>query len=215
MSGGFHDVEMPDTAAVSVRRVTHFKTDIVETGSGFEYRNALHGRARHSYVLESGPRAPAELRPLVQFFEARQGRQYGFLLRDWLQPHSGAGDAPTDADQGVTPLDASGRLFGLHLASKDGGVSVRPIFKPVAESVLLACNGRRLQPQEDFVLNAADGTVRLTRPLADGDALTAGFFFYVPVRFDADRMELMRRAGGLAELAPLTVVEIPLRRTAG
>ncbi len=209
----FHDTDLPDELAMAVRREQIFRTDIVETGSGFEFRNATHGAPRRRYTLDTGPRPLSELRTLARFFEARRGRQYGFLLRDWLETHSGVGDAPTASDQSLSALDDDGLVFGLQITHTQGGVSwQRNIVKPEADTLLLAKDGTPLVSGTDFTLDASQGIVRLTQSLAENEELTAGFYFYVPVRFDADQIEMTRLSGDLANLTPLPLVEIPLSR---
>ena len=209
--GHFHDTALPDALAMAVRREQSFRTEIVETGSGFEFRNAAHALPKRHYRLDTGPRPVADLQNLARFFEARRGRQYGFLLRDWLEPHSGTQSQPAASDQPLLPLDAEGVAFGLLKTYAQGGAKwQRRIHKPEAETVRLARGGEPLAIDTDYALDATTGTLRLHQPLRANESLTAGFRFYVPVRFGADTLEMSRVSADLAQVSPLPLVEISL-----
>lgn len=207
----FHDTALPDALAMAVRREQSFRTQIVEAGSGFEFRNAAHALPRRHYTLDTGPRPLVDLQNLARFFEARRGRQYGFLLRDWLEPHSGTQSQPMPSDQKLLPLGAEGVTFGLIKTYSQGGASwQRRIHKPEADSVQVTRGQVPLVRDVDFTLDANTGIVRLAQPLAANENLTAGFAFYVPVRFDADTLEMSRVSAELAHLSPMPLVEISL-----
>ena len=207
-----HFIELPDALAMAVQRASVFRTDIVESGSGVELRNAGQFAARRRFELDTGPRPLAELRRLAHFFEARRGRHYGFLLRDWLDPHSGAGDAPGHQDTVLRRLDA--RHYALCMPLREiedaaNAASHAPVL-PVADTLLLAQDGTPLETPRDFFVDAPRGLIIFTRDMDESTRITAGFHFYVPVRFDADALEINRLSADMARLKPLPLIEIRL-----
>lgn len=198
---GFDPVLLPSQWARSVRRETHFRTDIVTTGSGAEHRNAGWARARRHYVLDAGPLPLAEIRELEQFFSARRGRHRGFLLSDWMQPHSGTGATPMPDDVVLSPLDAKRRQFRVALPTYENA-------HVAAEGLLLALDGSLLTAATDYVFDARRGLVRLSKAIAASQKLTAGFYLHIPVRFDADRLDIERVSTEMARIAPLPLSEI-------
>lgn len=200
---------LPDDMAMSVQLVHEFTTDIVESASGFEHRNARHTAPRRRYLLDTGPRPISDIQKLMAFFTARRGRHGGFLLRDFLDFHSGNGARPTQGDQKLEYVDeaAHGDKFAL---IKDYGDSSlrRRICKPQQEGFMLAAAGRLLQPNIDYRLDQENGLVTMLQSNINQHDLTAGFYFHVPVRFDADRLEVQRYDGEMAQISPVPLVEI-------
>lgn len=63
----------------------------------------------------------------------------------------------------------------------------RPIEKPVEGTVVLAVDGAGAT---EFAVDVTTGLVTFDPAPADGAVLTAGFAFDVPVRFDADQINV-------------------------
>ena len=202
----FELIELPPDLAVMVQRATGFRTDIVESGAGFEWRNAAQARPRRRYQLQTGPRPLDEMRQLAAFFEARQGRLQGFVVRDWLLPQMTA--------QTLLQIDERHLAFQMPDAPRDNranGENKTDVIVPVPETVTLSRDGDRLQAGRDYSLDAARGMVQLSQPLGAAQ-VTADFDIYVPVRFDSDRLEMTRLAHDMASMTPLPMVELRLSR---
>ncbi len=84
-----------------------------------------------------------------------------------------------------------------------GGTSayLRPIVKPVAGSVKVAVNGIAKTVGSQVTVDTATGVITFTAGNSPpiGAAVTAGFLFDVPVRFDADRLDIDLSAFGRAK----------------
>ena len=65
----------------------------------------------------------------------------------------------------------------------------RRITKPVAGSVLVAIDGAVL-PSAGYTVDTVAGTIQFQSAPHAGAAVTAGFQFDVPVRFDTDKLEV-------------------------
>jgi uncharacterized protein (TIGR02217 family) len=208
----FHDVRFPLDIALHSRGGPERRTEIVRTGSGRESRNARWAHARRRYDAGYGVKSLAALAEVVTFFEERRGRLHGFRWRDRLDNRSCAPDRqPAPIDQMLGQGDGAGLTFQL---VKTYGVEfapyVRPIVKPVAGSVRIAVAGAEQAPGVDYDLDAAAGLVvfRAGRAPAPGAAVTAGFIFDVPVRFDADYLEIDLAAFEAGEIPTIPIVEI-------
>jgi len=79
----FHDVRFPDNISRGARGGPERRTQIVELASGDEERNASWANSRRRYDAAYGVRRADDLASVVAFFEARNGRLYGFRWKDW------------------------------------------------------------------------------------------------------------------------------------
>jgi uncharacterized protein (TIGR02217 family) len=147
---------------------------------------------------------------VIAFFEARAGQLYGFRFRDFADGKSCApGATPAATDQALGTGDGATREFQLRKAYADTAAShVRDIVKPVASSVLVAVDG--VAPGGGFAVDAATGLVTFDAAPADGAALTAGFLFDTPVRFDTDTLSVNLAGFAAGEMASIPLTEILL-----
>jgi uncharacterized protein (TIGR02217 family) len=150
------------------------------------------------------------LQQVVAFFEERRGQLYGFRWRDRLD-HSSASDAPTPLDQMLGAGDGVQAQFQL---TKTYGTSyapyARPIEKPVPGSVRVAVAGVEAAADTDFTCDTTTGIVTFLPghiPVS-GMAVTAGFLFDVPVRFDTDYLEVDLSAFAAGAIPKIPLVEI-------
>ncbi len=205
-----HHVRLAETLALSVRRAQQFTTEIVTAASGFEIRNARRAMARRHYILESGPIALSEGQKLSAFFNTRRGRQFGFLLRDWMDEHSG-NDAAINNDAPLLPIADAVNSFALikTYASETGDIQ-RRIFKPRRDGFKLSAHGRALQIDKDFTLDTVRGRVTMTENNYHAADLSAGFYFDTPVRFDSDRLEIERLEGDMVRIRAVPIIELML-----
>jgi uncharacterized protein (TIGR02217 family) len=81
------------------------------------------------------------------------------------------------------------------------------IAKLVEETVRVAVDGVELGPS-GFAVETATGVVTLAQAPADGAAVTAGFAFDTPVRFDADRIEMTLESFDAGRMAAVPLIEV-------
>ena len=79
----FHEVRFPDDISRGARGGPERRTQVVELASGDEERNASWASSRRRYDAAYGIRRADDLAAVVAFFEARNGRLYGFRWKDW------------------------------------------------------------------------------------------------------------------------------------
>lgn len=210
---GFHDVLFPTGISLGARGGPERLTEVVLTGSGREERNQRWRRSRRKWNAGYGVRRLADIDQVVAFFEERRGRLYGFRWRDPLDHRSCApGATPGPLDQVIGLGDGARADFQL---TKTYGRSFAPyardIRKPVAGSVRVAVAGVERAPG-DFVVDAASGRVTFAagRVPRLGEAVTAGFLFDTPARFDADYLEVdvaSLQAGAIPDIPIIEILE--------
>jgi uncharacterized protein (TIGR02217 family) len=205
---GFHEILFPLDIALRSAGGPQRRTDIVALGSGREERNARWAHSRRRYDAGYGVKTLEALSEVVAFFEERRGMLYGFRWRDRLDHTSGTG---TPHDQVIGTGDAATAAF--QLVKTYGSIHApyqRPIVKPVAGSVRVAVDGVEKTEDTDFSVDTATGVVTFAagHVPADGEAVTAGFLFDVPVRFDTDYLEVDLSAFAAGAIPKIPLVEI-------
>lgn len=199
----FHEVRLPARLAFGSTGGVERRTEITTLGSGFERRSTPWAEGRRRYLIGAGLRSLDDMAALTAFFEARRGRLYGFRFRDFADFKSCApGEAVTATDQRIGTGDGARRMFGL---CKAYGDHERRIAKPVEGSVRVAVNGVETGA---FVLDHLTGEATLATPPASGAVVTAGFVFDVPVRFDADRIEVTLESFGAGRMVAMPLIEV-------
>jgi uncharacterized protein (TIGR02217 family) len=208
----FHEVLFPLDIALRSSGGPERRTDVVLLGSGREERNARWTHSRRRYDAGYGVKTLDALAAVVAFFEERRGRLYGFRWRDRLD------HASADSGEAVTPLDqvigtGNGAQAAFQLAKTYGGAFApysRTIVKPVAGSVRVAVNGVEAAIGTHYTANMQTGVVTFLAghiPPASA-AITAGFLFDVPVRFDTDFLEVDHAAFAAGAIPKIPLIEI-------
>ena len=82
----------------------------------------------------------------------------------------------------------------------------RTITKPVAGTVALALNG--VAQMTGWTVNTTTGVVTFTAAPAPGVAITAGFEFDVPVRFDTDTLDVTLDFERLGSITSIPLIEV-------
>ena len=207
---GFHEVRFPIAISRESKAGVQRQTDVVALRSGAEERNALWALGRRKYNAGYGTKTLADLQAVVQFFEARCGRFYGFRWRDYLDYTSAPpGVTPSCLDQSIGTGNASAKTFQLcKLYGDSFDPFVRTIAKPVSGTVLVGLNGVQKTVGSEFTVDTITGMVTFAAAPANGAVVTAGFQFDVPVRFDTDYLEVNLSALGYGEMPDIPIIEI-------
>jgi uncharacterized protein (TIGR02217 family) len=205
----FHDVVFPIAVSFGATGGPERRNEIVELMSGRETRNARFSQSRRRYDAGTGLRSVDDLYDVLAFFEARRGSLHAFRFRDPFERTSGRPEAvPSPLDQPLGTGDGATATFQLAKTYGTGDdAHRRPVTKPVAGSVRVAVDGVEAVEGEAFAVDTLTGiaTFLAGHVPAAGAALTAGFEFHVPVRFDTERIE-----ASLASFRAGAVPRIPL-----
>ena len=206
----FHDVRFPTALSFGSAGGPERRTEIVSLSNGFEERNSPWAQSRRRYDAGLGMRSLDDLAEVMAFFEARHGQLFGFRWKDWTDFKSCAPSVDYDAlDQEFGVGDEVTTVFSLVKNYRSGEfIYTREISKPVGGRVAVALSGDRLEQGTHYSLDLDRGEVTFFTPPGMGAALTAGFEFDVPVRFDADRIEASYGAFSAGEIPSIPVVEV-------
>ncbi|KAA5805262.1 TIGR02217 family protein [Alkalicaulis satelles] len=182
----FHDVRFPLSIGLHARGGPERRTEIVTLASGAEERNSPWAHSRRRWDAAPGVRSRDDLAELIAFFEARRGRLHAFRFTDPMDHASCLPSAqPSALDQALGEGDGERTAFDLVKRYGTGDSAwLRPITRPVAESVMAAVDGV-VTP-----VTVSGGQIVFAEPPPSGVPVTAGFRFDCPARFDADRLEL-------------------------
>lgn len=205
----FHEVSLPARLAFGSTGGVERRTGIVTLGSGFERRSTPWAQGRRRYLIGANLRSLDDMAALTAFFEARRGRLYGFRFRDFADFRSCApSGAITPHDQTLGVGDGVRTTFGLCKRYGEGpDAADRRIVKPVDGTVRVGLDGLEQDPAT-FETDLTTGTVTFLTPPAEGVAVTAGFEFDVPVRFDADRIDVTLESFAAGRMAAVPLIEV-------
>jgi uncharacterized protein (TIGR02217 family) len=208
----FHDTRFPTAISLGATGGPERRTDIVVLGSGREERNQRWADSRRRYDAGYGVKSLDDLEAVIAFFEERRGRLHGFRWKDHADFKScAASAAPVATDQAIGTGDGAMTAFQL---VKAYGASFAPwsreIKKPVGGSILVAVDGVSQTEGAEFTCDTGTGIVTFAPGSIPGigAAITAGFQFDVPVRFDSDRIEISLDGFRHGSIPNIPVVEI-------
>ena len=204
----FHEIRFPDNISRGARGGPERRTQIVELASGEEERNASWTNSRRRYDAAYGIRRADDLAAVVAFFEARNGRLYGFRWKDWGDYKSCLpSGAPAATDQVIGTGDGATTVFQLVKAYTSGAQSwIRTITKPVAGTVTVALDG--IMQAAGWTVDATTGQITFPTAPTSGVAITAGFKFDVPVRFDTDKLDVTHDIERLGSITSISLIEV-------
>jgi uncharacterized protein (TIGR02217 family) len=204
----FHEIRFPDSISRGARGGPERRTQIVELASGDEERNASWANSRRRFDAAYGLREADDLATVVDFFEARNGRLNGFRWKDWADFKSCLPSAtPADTDQAIGAGNGTAVAFQLVKAYASGAQTwTRTITKPVAGTVVVALDGAG--QASGWSLDTATGIITFATAPASGVAVTAGFEFDVPVRFENDRLDVVYDRGLYGSITSIPLIEV-------
>jgi uncharacterized protein (TIGR02217 family) len=208
----FHDVLFPTAVSFGATGGPERRNEIVTMISGRERRNARFSQSRRRYDAGTGLRSLADLQAVIAFFEARRGSLHAFRFRDPFERKSCAADAtPSPADQAIGIGDGETLRFALSKAYGEGADAYRRgIAKPVAGSVRVAVDGTEIFAPGGFGIDAQTGEIVFATGSvpAEGAAITAGYEFDVPVRFDIEHLAVSLTAFKAGQIPSIPLVEV-------
>jgi uncharacterized protein (TIGR02217 family) len=208
----FHDVLFPLSVSFGATGGPERRIEVVELTSGKEQRNARQAHSRRHYDAGTGVRSMDELREVLRFFEARRGKLTAFRFRDPFDFASrDDGLAVTRADQALGTGDGAAVRFKL-VKNYGAGTEAyaRPIRKPVSGALRVAVSGVEKTLATQFSFDDATGEIVFNAGSipANGAAVTAGYEFHVPVRFDLERLTVSLTAFKAGQVPTIPLVEV-------
>jgi uncharacterized protein (TIGR02217 family) len=210
----FHEIRFPTNISRGATGGPERRTDVITLSSGYEERNSRWADSRRSYNAGYGVRGLDDMNAVLGFFEERRAQLYGFRWKDYADFRSGPPSTPpAAADQMVATGDGSTATFQL---IKTYGSQFAPyariINKPVQGTLLLAVAGTVRVEGMAFTIDDTTGLITFSAGSipAAGAAITAGYEFDVPVRFNTDQLEVNVQNFMAGSIPHIPIVEIKL-----
>jgi uncharacterized protein (TIGR02217 family) len=209
----FHDIRFPVAISLGASGGPERRTEIVTLGSGFEERNSRWADSRRTYNAGYGVKDVDDLHEVIGFFEERRGRLHAFRWKDWSDFKSCAPQQPvTPLDQPIGTGDSAEDEFQL-VKLYGGSIApyTRTIKKPVAGTVRVAVAGVE-KAAGTFTVDHQTGIVTFAPGHIPtlGQAVTAGFEFDVPARFDTDTLTVNLDGFRHGSIPNIPLVEVRL-----
>ncbi|MFN3606523.1 MAG: TIGR02217 family protein [Cypionkella sp.] len=206
----FHDIRFPTTLSYGSAGGPMRLTEIVALANGFEERSTPWAHARRQYDAGFGLRSLADLETLLAFFEARRGQLHAFRWKDWTDYKSCPLEAEISAlDQRLGMGNGVQTQFALTKRYASGDqVYLRPITKPVENTVYAAVGGDPKLLGQEFGVDYSTGVITFTDPPDIGAEVTAGFEFDVPARFDTDSLQISIAAYRAGDVPNVPIIEV-------
>lgn len=198
----FHDVLFPIDISYGSSGGPGYMTNIIVTDSGAEERISRWDQARRQYNVAYGVKSMEVLAALRDFYIARRGPAAAFRFKDFLDcTTSATGVDPSLGGPAITALD---QQFG----TGDGETTQYQLFKRYTDPAISIVTGTspgiyfrnrnitKLDPNNTILvavdeqvitnwsINVNSGLLTFSNPVpSEGQNLTWGGFFHVPVRF--------------------------------
>lgn len=202
----FDEVQFPTNVRFQSSGGPMRQTQIVVMGSGGEQRNARWVNSRRTYRI-SNIQSDDDAAVIIDFFEARNGRLRGFRFKDWLDYKSCRPQGSvTASDQDIGT--GTGTLQTMQLTKKYTSGSItwtRDITKPVSGTVKVAYAG--VEQTSGWSVDTTTGEITVSA--GAGVAVTAGFEFDVPVRFDTDNLQITWSDPLASQIQDIPLIELP------
>lgn len=212
MPESFHNVLFPLAISFGATGGPERRNEIVRLTSGAEKRNARFARSRRKYDAGTGLRSIGDLYDVLAFFEARRGSLHGFRFRDPFDMKTcGPVEAQSPLDQPLGDGDGVTASFQLVKTYGEGDEAyLRPITRPAAGTVLVAIDGAVLTEGDDYTVDHETGVVTFQPDMLPpaGAAITAGFVFDVPVRFDTPQISASLATFQAGQIPSIPLIEI-------
>lgn len=182
---GLHYTLFPVDIAYGAQGGPGFMTNVLQNpDTGRSVRVSRRATPHYTYDISTGITTRAQFAAFLNFFIARRGAAYAFPFYDHMD-HSSAGDGhatPTDIDQLIGTGDNAATAFQLRKVYEDAsGSTVRNITLPITGTVVIALDA--VPQTSGWSVDTQTGVVTFSTPPGVGVDVTAGFSFYVPVRF--------------------------------
>lgn len=208
----FHDVRFPVAISFGATGGPEHRNEIVRLTSGAEKRNARFAQSRRRFDAGTGLRSLSDLHDVIAFFEARRGSLHAFRFTDPFDNLScNPDEAPAATDQLIGTGDGTANAFQLSKTYGSGvDAYVRSITKPVDGTILVAVDTVSQAIGTDVTVDHLTGTLTFLPGAipAAGAAVSAGFSFDVPVRFDTEQISASISSFKAGQIPAIPLIEV-------
>lgn len=162
-----------------------WQTQVIRMDSGYEQRNRVWAEDLGQWDIGSFVKTDEDVRTVLAFFHARQGRLVGFRFQD-----------PKDADLVAQTLGTGNGVQATYQLVKTYGSGpaayTKTLTKPVPGTVLVTVGGVPRVEGVDWTVDTSTGLITFLpgHIPAMGQAVVASCTFDKPVRFDVDALSI-------------------------
>jgi len=182
---GFHNVRFPEDVSWRSSGGPLFKTQVFQSFRGYEKRNIDWSQPQMQFNVAYGVKTDVQVLNLFSFFNARQGRAYGFRYKNWANYRiQNNAFATGDGFNNRLPI---WRFYGFQ-----GARMYKRLRKIVPGSVRNVGVGSigGLVEGVDYTIDYDTGEIALNYPPGYGVPVFAENLEYdEPVRFDTDTLQ--------------------------
>lgn len=194
----FKNIRLPINIEVGATGGAQFKTTIVETVAGFEFRNVEWSKRRGRWTVGYTDVA-TDIHKVTEFFHAVRGRACGFRFRDWadykVDNPIADGDGEILEFQAIKAYRVDDEFFNRVLTRLDE-----------VEIITLDLNDEPIALTYEVDKNT--GKITFTAPPPIGSQIWLKGTFDVPVRFDNDELPITMISQTYAKIDGLDLVEL-------
>jgi uncharacterized protein (TIGR02217 family) len=191
----YHNVVFPTDISSNSQGGPGFRTLMSKVDSGDDERVATWSQPLWTFDVRYGIKTPAKLYALQEFFLCRFGGTFSFPYWDPNDYSTGLNGraAPDSDDVEIATADGTDTSFQLFKTYTSGSFSFnRPISKIKAGTVVVAVDDVEQTEGVDFTVDSQTGIILFGTAPLNGEIITAGFEFYVPVHFAESADEGLR-----------------------
>lgn len=200
---GFHEIRFPEDVSWGSSGGPVYKTQVFTSHRGYEKRNIDWSQPMMEFNVAYGVRRDEQIERVIAFFNARQGKLFGFRYKNWCNYAIKNGPiAVGDGESRRLPLY---KFYGFV-----GSRHYKRLYKIVRGSVSGVIAGSEpVVEGTDFQIDYDSGEIVFNDPLGYGVTVTAvNLEFDEPVRFDEDNIENVIEAYNNNSLNTLTLVGV-------
>lgn len=193
----FYDIVFPESISIKSSYIIEYNTIINKSKNGGELRISNYDYPLLSYNVINDLKTKKELEEIINFFKLVKGRAYGFKFKDWLDYKA--------INQNIAIANGEQTEFQLiKTYNINNKIQIRKITKP--ENVSVFVNQQNIT--QNININYSNGIITFNTPPEKDTIITATFDFYVPVRFDNDKIEIIMKNDKVGEIKDLKIVEL-------
>lgn len=207
---GFHEERFPEDVSWGSEGGPVYKTQVFQSYRGYEKRNVDWSQPMMEFNVAYGIRTDDQIVRVINFFNARQGMQFGFRYKNWCNFR--ITDAPIATGDGFSKRLPMFKFYGF-----PPNRHYKRLKKIVRGSVRgVQAGAEPLTEGVDFIIDYDSGEIVLNFAIGYGVPIYAqNLEFDEPVRFDVDGLQSIIDAYNNSNLNNLPLVSIRGTFTAG
>ncbi|WNL50653.1 minor tail protein [Ruegeria phage RpAliso] len=200
---GFHEVRFPEDVSWGSSGGPRYKTHVFTSHRGYEKRNIEWSQPMMEFDVSYGIKQDDQILRVIEFFNARQGRLFGFRYKNWANFNIKEG--PIATGDGYSTRLPLWKFYGFA-----GTRHYKRLTKIVRGSVRnLNVGGTPIEEGVDCTIDYDNGEIALNFAPGYGIPVIAEYLeFDEPVRFEEDSIENVIEAYNNNSLSNLTLVGV-------